>query len=72
MKWVARERVTVDRVACPCLIRKFVDRVAVLWFVPADQVPAVAEREGAKPCDALYACCQHMVRRGKPGGAFKD
>ena len=51
MKWITRERVKVDRVACPWLIRKFVDREAEFLFVPADQVMAVAEREGAIPYD---------------------
>ncbi len=51
MKWVTRENVHVDRVACPWLIRKFVDREATFLFVPADQVMAVVEREGATPFD---------------------
>ncbi len=51
MKWVTRENVHVDRVACPWLIRKFVDREPVFLFVPADQVMAVAEHEGAIPYD---------------------
>ena len=51
MKWITRERVKVDRVACPWLIRKFVDPNAEFLFVPADQVMAVAEREGATPYD---------------------
>ncbi len=51
MKWVTREHVHVDRVACPWLIRKFVDPKAEFLFVPADQVTAVAEREGAIPYD---------------------
>ena len=51
MKWVTRERVKVDRVACPWLIRKFVDPQAQFLFVPADQVLAVAEREKAIPYD---------------------
>lgn len=51
MKWVTRERVKVDRVACPWLIQKFVDKQAEFLFVPADQVLAVAEREGAVPFD---------------------
>ena len=38
MKWITREKVKVDRVACPWLIRKFVDREAELLFVPADRV----------------------------------
>jgi hypothetical protein len=51
MKWITRENVHVDRVACPWLIRKFVDPKAEFLFVPADQVMAVAEREGATPYD---------------------
>jgi hypothetical protein len=51
MKWVTRERVKVDRVACPWLIRKFVDPGAQFLFVPGDQVMAVAERENAIPYD---------------------
>src|SRR5207253_2990836 len=51
VKWITREHVKVDRVACPWLIRKFVDPQAEFLFVPADQVLAVAEREGATPFD---------------------
>ncbi len=51
MKWITREHVKVDRVACPWLIRKFVDKDAEFLFVPNDQVMDVAEREGAIPYD---------------------
>ncbi len=51
MKWITRERVKVDRVACPWLIMHFVDPAAEFLFVPAEQVLAVAEREGAVPFD---------------------
>src|SRR5947208_10754768 len=51
MKWITRERVKVDRVACPWLIKHFVDPEAEFLFVPADQVMAVAQREGATPYD---------------------
>jgi hypothetical protein len=51
MKWITREKVKVDRVACPWLIRKFVDSAAEFLFVPANQVLVVAEREGAIPFD---------------------
>jgi len=51
MKWVTREKVKVDRVACPWLIKTFVDPEAEFIFVPPDQVMAVAEREGATPYD---------------------
>jgi len=52
MKWVTRSHVHVDRVACPWLIRRFVDSGAEFLFVPASQVKDVAEREGAVPFDA--------------------
>src|SRR5919109_336843 len=51
MKWVTRERVKVDRVACPWLIKKFVDPQAEFLFAPADQVLAIAERLPATPYD---------------------
>jgi hypothetical protein len=47
MKWVTRERAPVDRIACPWLISRFIDRDATFLFVPSDQVTQVAEREGA-------------------------
>jgi hypothetical protein len=51
MKWITRERVKVDRVACPWLIKKFIDPDAEFMFVPAEEVMTVAEREGAVPYD---------------------
>jgi hypothetical protein len=51
MKWITRERVKVDRVACPWLIKKFIDPQAEFLFVAPDDVMAVAEREGAVPYD---------------------
>lgn len=51
MKWITRERVKVDRVACPWLIKKFVDSNAEFLFVPADKVMETAELEGAIPFD---------------------
>lgn len=52
MKWVTREHVKVDRVACPWLIRRYVDPDATFLFVPAGTVDEVAEREDATPFDA--------------------
>ena len=49
--WVTRHRPKVDRVACPWLIRRFVDPAAVFLFVAPSEVPAVAERFGAAPFD---------------------
>ena len=51
MKWITRERVKVDRVACPWLIKKFIDPEAEFLFVPAEKVMEVAERERATPFD---------------------
>ena len=51
MKWVTRARPKVDRVACPWLIRRFVDPEAEFLYVAADQVMEVAKREGAIPFD---------------------
>lgn len=52
MKWITRERVKVDRVACPWLIRKFIDKDAEFYFVPADKVLEEASRLDAIPFDA--------------------
>jgi len=51
MKWITREKVKVDRVACPWLIAHFVDKGAEFLFVPADQVMAIAAKENAVPYD---------------------
>ena len=59
MKWVTRERPKVDRVACPWLIKRFVDPEAEFLYAPADQVAAVAEREGATPYDVEGAELGH-------------
>ena len=49
--WVTRARPKVDRIACPWLIRRFVDPSAMFLFVAASQVELVAERFGATPFD---------------------
>jgi hypothetical protein len=51
MKWVTRARPKVDRVACPWLIKRFVDPEAQFLYVPADQVMNVAKQENAVPFD---------------------
>src|SRR5260221_9908965 len=51
MKWITRERVKVDRVACPWLIKKFVDKDAEFVFVPGEKVMAEAKRLDAIPYD---------------------
>ena len=52
MKWITRSNVKVDRVACPWLIRRFVDPEAEFLFVPEDQLLEAARREEAIPFDA--------------------
>ena len=52
MKWVTRARPKTDRIACPWLIRRFIDPEAEILYVPADQVLAVAASEGARSFDA--------------------
>ena len=51
MKWVTRKNASVDRIACPWLIKRFIDPDADFLYVPAAEVTAVAEREGALPYD---------------------
>lgn len=53
MKWITREYVKVDRVACPWLIKKFIDPKAEFLFVPADNVLEEANRMKAIPFDVL-------------------
>ena len=59
-RWVTRERPKIDRIACPWLIRRFVDPDAVFLFVPTDQVFEVAEREGAVAFDIPGAPFSHV------------
>jgi hypothetical protein len=63
VKWVTRERPKTDRIACPWLIRRFIDPDAEILYVPADQVLAVADREGGRSFDAPEAEFTH--RDGK-------
>ncbi len=51
MKWITREHVKVDRVACPWLIRKFIDPEAEFYFVPAEKVAEETARLNAIPFD---------------------
>lgn len=59
MKWVTREHPHTDRIACPWLIRKFIDPEAEIGYVPAADVLAVAERENAISFDAPGARYTH-------------
>jgi hypothetical protein len=51
MKWVTRERPKIDRLACPWLIKRFVDKEAEFLYVPKDQVIAISKSVGAIPYD---------------------
>jgi hypothetical protein len=51
MKWVTRERPKIDRIACPWLIRRFIDREAEILYVPTAEVFDVAQRQSATPFD---------------------
>lgn len=52
MKWITREHVKVDRVACPWLITKFIDRQAEFVFVPVERLADETRRLEAIPFDA--------------------
>jgi hypothetical protein len=59
MKWVTRERPHTDRIACPWLIRRFIDPEAEIVYVPRDEVLSYAESEGATSFDAPDARYTH-------------
>ena len=59
MKWVTRARPKVDRVACPWLIKRFVDPAAEFLYVPPASVMDVARRDGAVPFDVPGAELGH-------------
>ena len=59
MRWVTREHPKTDRIACPWLIRKFIDPDAEIVFVGREDVLRYAEREGATSFDAPGARFTH-------------
>src|SRR5437763_159035 len=63
MKWITRENAKVDRIACPWLIRTFIDPEAEFLFVPTSEVMNAAEREGAIPYDVADAELGHVDGR---------
>jgi len=63
MKWVTRKNANVDRVACPWLIKRFVDKDAEFLYVAADDVMATAERENATPYDVKDVELGHVNGR---------
>lgn len=70
MKWVTRERAKVDRIACPWLIKRFVDPGAEFVFVPAEKVMATAKEQGATPFDAPGAELTHYKEGGRDYVSF--
>jgi hypothetical protein len=59
MQWVTRERPKTDRIACPWLVRKFIDPEAEILYVPRDEVLEAAEATGAISFDAPGARYTH-------------
>ena len=59
MQWVTREHPHTDRVACPWLIRKFIDAEVEIVYLPRDEVLPYAERTGAMSFDAPGARYTH-------------
>lgn len=59
MKWITRERPKIDRIACPWLIKNFVDREAEFIYVPKDQVFVLAKEMNAIPYDIPGAEYSH-------------
>jgi hypothetical protein len=63
MKWVTRARPVIDRIACPWLIARFIDKEAVFLFVAPDRVQAVADETGAIPYDVPGVELRHAGER---------
>ena len=60
MKWVTRERPKIDRIACPWLITRFIDKAPEFLYVPSDQVLSVAAQTGAVPYDVVEVEMAHV------------
>jgi hypothetical protein len=60
MKWITREHPKIDRIACPWLIARFIDRQPEFLYVPSDQVLSIAKRESATPYDVSGAELSHV------------
>jgi hypothetical protein len=70
LKWVTREKAKVDRIACPWLIRHFVDKDGEFLFVPKEKVLEVTEKENAIPFDTSSAELTHYNEDGKEFVSF--
>ena len=60
MQWVTRERPVIDRIACPWLLARFIDKDAEFLFVPPAEVIRTAEKPGAIPYDVLGVELTHV------------
>ena len=60
MKWITRECPKIDRIACPWLIARFIDKSPEFFYVPADQVLSMAEQLGAVPFDVPGVEMSHV------------
>ena len=65
MRWITRQNVKVDRVACPWLIKRFIDPQAEFLFVREDELLEKARQEGAIPFDAIRFVEVRLNHRGK-------
>lgn len=63
MKWVTRKNAKVDRIACPWLVRRFIDPNTEFLYVPVEEVASVAAREGAIPFDVKGVELGHVEGR---------
>ena len=63
MKWITRENAKVDRIACPWLIRRFIDQEAEFLFVGKDRVLSEATIQGAIPFDVAGVELGHVDGR---------
>lgn len=65
MRWITRENIKVDRVACPWLIKRFVDQATEFLFVPEGELLEMARRESATPFDATRLAEVALNHRGE-------
>ncbi len=70
MKWVTREKAKVDRITCPWLIKKFVDKSPEFLFVPPENIPQIVKETGAIPYDAKGIELTHYKEDGKEYVSF--
>ena len=63
MKWITRERPKIDRIACPWLIKRFIEPGAEFLYVPAADVLRVATQTGATPYDIPGVEMSHVGER---------